>query len=38
MEYREMSWTDVKARVGDAPLEKLVEPELLEKIFGEASK
>lgn len=38
MEYREMSWTDVKARVGDAPLEKLVEPDALEKIFGEASK
>jgi len=34
MEYRELLWSDVKARVGDVPLERLVEPEMLEKIFA----
>jgi hypothetical protein len=38
MEYREMLWSDVKAKVGDVPLEKLVEPAILEKIFGKESK
>lgn len=34
MEYREMLWSDVKGRVGDVAIEKLVEPASLEKIFG----
>lgn len=38
MEYREMLWSDVKAKTGDTKLEKLVEPATLEKIFGSASK
>ena len=38
MEYREMLWSEVKARVGDVSLEKLVEPAMLEKIFGGAPK
>jgi hypothetical protein len=38
MEYREMLWSDMKAKVGDVPLEKLVEPAILEKIFGKESK
>jgi len=35
MEYREMLWREVDVRVGSVPLEKLVEPEILEKIFGQ---
>ncbi len=38
MEYREMLWSEVKERVGNMPLENLVEPANLEKIFGAASK
>ncbi len=38
MEYREMLWSDVKAKVGDVSLEKLVEPAVLEKIFNGESK
>jgi hypothetical protein len=38
MEYREMLWSDVKARAGDVSLERLVEPATLEKIFGEKPK
>ncbi|MGB2623881.1 MAG: hypothetical protein WA857_21995 [Candidatus Acidiferrum sp.] len=38
MEYREMLWSEVKERVGNVPLEGLVEPANLEKIFGVASK
>jgi hypothetical protein len=38
MEYREMLWSDVKAKAGDVPLEKLVEPEILEKIFAAQAK
>jgi hypothetical protein len=34
MEYREMLMSDVKARFGDAPLKKLLEPETIEKIFS----
>lgn len=34
MECREMTWSDIKAKVGDAALEKLVEPAMLEKIFS----
>jgi hypothetical protein len=34
IEYREMLWSDVKAKVGEVALEKLVEPAMLEKIFG----
>src|SRR5579864_9390836 len=38
MEYREMLWSDVKAKAGDVPLERLVEPEILEKIFAARAK
>jgi hypothetical protein len=38
MEYREMLWSEVKARAGDVPLERLVEPPMIEKIFAEAGK
>jgi hypothetical protein len=38
MEYREMLWSDVKERVGNVPLARLVEPSILEKIFGQESK
>lgn len=34
MEYREMLWSEIKARAGDVPLQKLVEPEILAKIFA----
>jgi hypothetical protein len=34
LEYREMLWEDVRARVGNVPLAKLVEPQMLEKIFA----
>jgi hypothetical protein len=34
MEYREMLWSDVKAKAGDVSLEKLLEPAALEKIFA----
>ena len=37
-EYREMQWSEVRARVGDVGLERLVEPAMLEKIFGGAPK
>ena len=29
--YREMLWSAVKARVGDVPLERMVEPEILRR-------
>jgi hypothetical protein len=38
MEYREMLSSDVKARVGDIALERLLEPSILEKIFGVEAK
>jgi hypothetical protein len=38
MEYREMLWSEVKAKVGDVALAQLVEPAILEKIFGEKPK
>jgi hypothetical protein len=38
MEYREMLWSDVKAKAGEVALEKLVEPEILEKIFAAQAK
>ena len=38
MEYREMLWSEVKARAGDVSLERLVEPAILEKIFGGEAK
>ena len=38
MEYREMLWSDVKARVGNVSLERLVEPSVLDKIFSGQSK
>ncbi|MGC2389164.1 MAG: hypothetical protein WA621_07185, partial [Candidatus Acidiferrum sp.] len=38
MEYREMLWSEVKALAGDAPIERLVEPPMLDKIFGGESK
>lgn len=36
MEFREMRWSDVKAQFGDIPLENLLQPETLKKIFAEA--
>jgi hypothetical protein len=36
MEYREMLWSDVKTQFGDVPLQDLVQPEMLQKIFGES--
>jgi hypothetical protein len=38
MECREMLWSEVKERAGDVALENLVEPTVLEKIFGRESK
>ena len=38
MEYHEMSWSDVRARAGNVPIERLVEPSILDKIFGVESK
>jgi hypothetical protein len=38
MEYREMLWSAVKAKAGDVALERLVEPLILEKIFGVEAK
>jgi hypothetical protein len=38
MEYREMLWSEVRERAGNVPIERLVEPVILEKIFGEESK
>ena len=38
MECREMLWSDVKAKVGDVSLERLVEPAIIEKLFGEKPK
>jgi len=38
MEYREMLWNEVRERAGNVPLEQLVEPAVLEKIFGEKPK
>jgi len=38
MEYREMLWSEVRERAGNVPLEKLVEPTTLEKIFGEKAR
>ena len=35
MEYREMLLGDAKTRFGDVPLQNLLEPEMLLKIFGE---
>lgn len=36
MEYREMLSEDAKARFGDVPLQSLLQPEVLRKIFSEA--
>jgi len=38
MEYREMLWSEVRERAGNVPTERLVEPAILEKIFGEKAK
>lgn len=38
LEYREMLWSEMKQLAGDAELERLVEPPLLERIFGRESK
>jgi hypothetical protein len=38
MEYREMLWSAVRERAGNVPLEKLVEPAMLEKLFGAEAK
>jgi hypothetical protein len=38
MEYREMLWSDVRERAGNVPLARLVEPSILEKIFGGETK
>jgi hypothetical protein len=38
MEYREMLWSEVKTKAGDVALAQLVEPAILEKIFGEKPK
>jgi hypothetical protein len=38
MEYREMLWSEVRERAGNVPLEKLVEPAILGKIFGGEAK
>jgi hypothetical protein len=35
MEYREMLLEDAKTRFGDVSLPTLVQPEVLQKIFGE---
>jgi hypothetical protein len=37
MEYREMLLTDAKARFGDVPLQNLLKPEVLQKIFSEVA-
>lgn len=34
MEFREMLWSDAKAQFGGIPLENLLQPETLEKIFA----
>jgi hypothetical protein len=38
MEYREMLWSEVREKAGNVPFEKLVEPAMLEKIFGAEAK
>jgi outer membrane lipopolysaccharide assembly protein LptE/RlpB len=38
MEYREMLWSELRERAGNVPLERLVEPAILEKIFGAEAK
>ena len=35
MEYREMLLSDAKARFGDVPLQNLLQPEALQKVFAE---
>jgi hypothetical protein len=35
MQVREMAWNDAKARFGDVPLEKLLQRDILQKIFGD---
>lgn len=38
MEYREMLWSEVRERAGNVPVERLVEPAILEKLFGAEAK
>lgn len=38
MEYREMLWSEVRALAGDVPIERLVEPPILERIFDKEPK
>lgn len=38
MDYREMLWSEVKALAGDVPIERLVEPPILERIFDQKAK
>jgi hypothetical protein len=35
MEFREMLWSDAKTQFGDVPLQNLLQPETLEKIFAQ---
>jgi hypothetical protein len=35
MEFREMPWSDEKTQFGDVPLQKLLQPETLKRIFSE---
>jgi hypothetical protein len=37
MECREMLLEEAKMQFGDGPLQNLLQPEVLQKIFGEAS-
>lgn len=36
MEFREMLWSDAKARFGDVTLQSLLQPQVLREIFGKA--
>jgi hypothetical protein len=36
IEFREMLWSDVKTQFGDVPLQNLLQPQMLQKIFGES--
>lgn len=38
MEFREMLWSDAKAQFGDIPLQNLLQPGMLEKIFADPAR
>jgi hypothetical protein len=38
MQYREMLWSEVRERAGNVPFARLLEPAILEKLFGGESK